>query len=83
MKKVFALLLAVGMLSFMACGGSKDKEKAEKAKADSIKLADSLKQVKVADSLKQVKIDDSIKAAQDTAKKADKKDEKKKDEKKK
>jgi len=78
MKKVFALLLAVGMLSFMACGGAKDKEKAEKAKADSIKLADSLKQVKEADSLKQVAIDDSIKAA-DTLKKDDKKkDEKKK-----
>ena len=80
MKKVFALLLAVSMVSFMACGGGKDKEKAEKAKADSIKLADSLKQVKEADSLKEVATADSLaKIAADTLKKDDKKkDEKKK-----
>ena len=41
MKKVFALLLAVGMLSFMACGGAKDKEKEAKRVADSTRIADS------------------------------------------
>ena len=41
MKKVFALLVAAGMLAFVACGPSV-KELSEKAKADSIKLADSI-----------------------------------------
>lgn len=68
MKKVFALFIAAGMITFMACGGGKDKAK-EQAKLDSLKkdslTKDSIvkvaKAAKEADSLKQVKIADSLK----------------------
>jgi hypothetical protein len=68
MKKVFALFIAAGMITFMACGGGKDKVAAQ-AKLDSLKkdslMKDStakvVKAAKLADSLKQVKIADSLK----------------------
>jgi hypothetical protein len=41
MKKLFALCIAVAMISFMACGGGKDKEKEAKRIADSARIADS------------------------------------------
>ena len=41
MKKVFAFALAAGMFAVVACGPSA-QEKAEKAKQDSIKGADSI-----------------------------------------
>jgi hypothetical protein len=77
MKKVFALLVVAGMVTFASCGGGKDKEK-EQARLDSLKKdsiakveADSLNKIKEADSLKQVAIQDSIK--KDSIEKADKK----------
>lgn len=46
MKKVFAMLMVCGLAAaFVACGGASDKAAAEKAKADSIALADSLAKV--------------------------------------
>jgi hypothetical protein len=67
MKKLFALLIAAGMLAFVSCGGGKDKEK-EKARLDSLKKdsiakvqADSIKKVKEADSLKCAMKCDSLK----------------------
>ena len=83
MKKVFALFLVAGMVTFMACNGGKDKAK-EQAKLDSLKkdslmkdsTAKAMKAVKLADSLKQAKIADSLK--QDSiSKKGGKKDAKK------
>ena len=67
-KKVFALFLAAGMITFMACGGGKDKAK-EQAKLDSLKkdslMKDStckaVKAAKLADSLKQIAVKDSLK----------------------
>ena len=41
MKKIFGLLMIAGMMSFVACGPSAE-ELAEKAKQDSIHVADSL-----------------------------------------
>jgi hypothetical protein len=46
MKKVFAMLMVCGLAAaFVACGGGTDKAAAEKAKADSIAVADSLAKV--------------------------------------
>jgi len=42
MKKVFALFIAAGMVTFMACGSAQDKEKEAKRIADSTRIADSL-----------------------------------------
>ena len=80
MKKLFALLIAVGMIGFVACGGGKEKEK-EKARLDSLKkdsianvLADSVKKVKEADSLEcAAKCDSMKKDSCDKAKKGCKK----------
>jgi hypothetical protein len=55
MKKVFTLCIALAMISFMACGGGKEKEKAKHI-ADSTRVADSTKRV-----------DDSLKIVQDSA----------------
>ena len=41
MKKLFAMFVVAGMVAFVACGPSAE-EKAEKARQDSIALADSL-----------------------------------------
>ena len=78
MKKVFALFIAAGMITFMACGGGKDKAK-EQARLDSLKkdslMKDStakvVKAAKLADSLKQVAVKDSLK--KDSTEKASKK----------
>lgn len=80
MKKVFALCIAVAMISFMACGGGKDKAK-EKAKADSIKAADSIaKETAKADSIAAIEKAKADSIAADTVKKdkKEKKEEKKK-----
>lgn len=74
MKKLFALLVVAGMVSFVACGPSAE-EKAAKAAADSVRVADSLKaleeqQAKVADSLAAAqKVADSLAHADSVAKK--------------
>lgn len=44
MKKLFAMFVIAGMVGFVACGPSAE-EKAEKARQDSIALADSLASV--------------------------------------
>ena len=44
MKKLFAMFVIAGMVGFVACGPSAE-EKAEKARQDSIALADSLANV--------------------------------------
>ena len=44
MKKLFAMFVVAGMVAFVACGPSAE-EKAEKARQDSIALADSLANV--------------------------------------
>jgi len=86
MKKVFALFIAAGMITFMACGGGKDKAK-EQARLDSLKkdslMNDSIAKAEIAakeaDSLKQIAVKDSLmKDSVDKAKKDGKKEEKKK-----
>ena len=62
MKKLFALLVVAGMVSFVACGPSAE-EKAAKAAADSARVADSLKVIEE----QQTKVADSIAAAQKVA----------------
>ena len=51
MKKLFVLCIAVAMISFMACGGGKDKAKEAKKIADSTRIADSTTKAQ-ADTLK-------------------------------
>jgi hypothetical protein len=58
MKKLFALFIAVALVSFMACGGGKDKAAAEKKTKDSL---DSVAKVKTQDSLAEIQKQDSIK----------------------
>ena len=64
MKKILALILVAGMVTFVACGPSKDKIKQQK-RLDSLRL-DSIKKVREADSLaaveKEQRKQDSIKA---------------------
>jgi len=75
MKKVFALLIAAGMVTFMACGGGKDKAK-EQARLDSLKkdslMNDSIvkaeMEAKKADSLNQIAKDSLKKDSLDKAK---------------
>ena len=63
MKKLFAMFVVAGMVGFVACGPSAE-EKAEKARQDSIALADSLNNV----ALEQARIADSTaKAAAEAA----------------
>ena len=57
MKKLFAMFVVAGMVAFVACGPSAE-QKAEKARQDSIALADSLanvaaEQTRIADSTAQ------------------------------
>ncbi|HPI29687.1 MAG TPA: hypothetical protein PLC90_03255 [Bacteroidales bacterium] len=60
MKKLFSLLVVAGMVAIVACGPSaEEKAAAEKKKADSIRVADS-----IAAAEKQKLIDDSIAAVQ-------------------
>lgn len=74
MKKLFALLVVAGMVSFVACGPSAE-EKAKKATEDSLKQVDSLNaiaavQQKIDDSLALIaKANDSIAHADSVAKK--------------
>ncbi len=44
MKKLFAMFVVAGMVGFVACGPSAE-EKAEKARQDSIAMADSMANV--------------------------------------
>ena len=63
MKKLLTLVIAGGMLSFLACGPSKaELEKKEQAKQDSIRVADSLAGVAAA-----AKAAEEAKAAADAA----------------
>ncbi len=63
MKKLFALLVVAGMVSFVACGPSAEK-KAEQAKADSTRIADSLNKVQ----MDAQRLTDSVKMADSVAK---------------
>ena len=61
MKKLFAMFVIAGMVGFVACGPSAE-EKAEKARQDSIALADSLAvvaadQQRIADSTAQAEVE--------------------------
>jgi hypothetical protein len=61
MKKLIAMLVVAGMVGFVACGPSAE-EKAEKARLDSIALADSLnnvaiEQARIADSTAQAAVE--------------------------
>jgi len=61
MKKLFAMFVVAGMVGFVACGPSAE-EKAEKARQDSIALADSLanvaaEQTRLADSTAQAAVE--------------------------
>ncbi|HPT15416.1 MAG TPA: hypothetical protein PK796_11535 [Bacteroidales bacterium] len=62
MKKFFAFLAIAGMVTFVACGPSAE-EKAEKARQDSIRLADSIAQVEAA---AQAQVDSLAKVAADS-----------------
>jgi hypothetical protein len=66
MKKVFAMFVVAGMVAFVACGPSAE-EKAEKARQDSIALADSLTNV----AAEQQRLADSTAMAAVEAAKAD------------
>lgn len=77
MKKLLTIAAVTGMLAFIACGPSaEDKAKAEKAKADSMHMADSMKAAQAASMMK-MKQDsmnakmkaDSMKMKGDSAKK--------------
>lgn len=48
MKKLFGLLMIAGMMSFVACGPTAE-EIAEKARLDSIRVADSLAAIQAAE----------------------------------
>ena len=61
MKKFATLIAVAGMFAFVACNGSEDKAKAEKAKQDSIAKADSIKKVNDAKAMQMKQ--DSAKAA--------------------
>jgi hypothetical protein len=76
MKKLVALFVVAGMVSFVACGPKKDKE-ADQKKLDSLKQ-DSIAKVEKAkaDSLAEVAKKDSIAKADSLAKLNDKKDKK-------
>ena len=73
MKKLFAMFVVAGMVAFVACGPSAE-EKAEKARQDSIALADSLANVaadqqRLADSTAQAgMVADSLATADSIAK---------------
>ncbi len=59
MKKLFASFLFAGLIAFVACGPSAEK-KAEQARQDSIRMADSMAKVeadaqRIADSTAKVK----------------------------
>jgi hypothetical protein len=68
MKKVATIIAFAGALAFVACGPSAaDKAKADKMKADSAHMADSVKSAQAAASMK-AKADSAAKAAMDKAK---------------
>jgi len=65
MKKLFALLVVAGMVSFVACGPKgPSKEELEKKRQDSIRTADSIAKVEA----EQKRIQDSIANAEAEAK---------------
>jgi len=78
MKKLVTFATAAGLLAFIACGPSaEDKAKMEKAKADSMHMADSMKAAQAAmmmkakaDSAAKAHMADSMKMAGDSTKKA-------------
>lgn len=82
MKKLSYLLVTAGIFAFVACGPSA-QEKAEKARQDSIRIADSIAQIEaiekarmdsIANAEKEKRIQDSIaKATEEAAKKGGKK----------
>ena len=63
MKKLLSLLVVAGMVTFVACGPSAEK-KAEQAKADSTRIADSLNRLQ----MDAKRLTDSVKMADSTAK---------------
>lgn len=63
MKKLLSLLVVAGMVTFVACGPSAEK-KAEQAKADSTRIADSLNMIQ----MDAQRLADSVKMADSTAK---------------
>jgi ABC-type Zn uptake system ZnuABC Zn-binding protein ZnuA len=63
MKKILTLIAVAGIFTFVACGPSAEqKAAAEKAKADSMKVADSINSAKMAMAAK-AKADSMAKAA--------------------
>ncbi len=72
MKKLLTFAAAAGMLAFIACGPSaEDKAKMEKAKADSARMADSMKASQAAAMMKMKADSAAMKMKADSAKKAD------------
>ncbi len=63
MKKVLALVVIAGSITLFSCENNKKDATADKAKADSTRMADSIALVKA-------KADSTAKAAADTSKKA-------------
>ena len=63
MKKLLSLLVVAGMVTFVACGPSAEK-KAEQAKADSTRIADSLNMIQ----MDTQRLEDSVKMADADAK---------------
>jgi hypothetical protein len=75
MKKVIASILVCGFaIAFLACGNNKAKEEAAlKAKADSTRMADSIKSANDAAAAKAKMVEDSTKKADSVAAAATKK----------
>ena len=63
MKKLLSLLVVAGMVTFVACGPSAE-QKAEQAKADSTRIADSLNKIQ----MDAQRLADSVKMADSVAK---------------
>ena len=63
MKKLLSLLVVAGMVTFVACGPSAEK-KAEQAKADSTRIADSVSLIQ----MNTQRLEDSVKMAESDAK---------------
>jgi hypothetical protein len=68
MKKLLTIATAAGMLAFIACGPSaEDKAKADKMKADSMHMADSMKAAQAATMMKMKQDSMSAKMKADSA----------------
>ena len=69
MKKLLTIAAAAGMLAFIACGPSaEDKAKADKMKADSMHMADSMKASQAAAMMKMKQDSIAAKMKADSAK---------------